>query len=102
MMNSDSKLAASGLTENKLRVARYRSWGKRQGVWDRHVHTAVFKTDDKQGRSPYTAQGTLVSVTWQPGWEGSLGKNDTCRCVAEFLCCPLETITVLLIGYTPI
>ena len=23
----------------------------------------------------YTAQGTLLSVTWQPGWEGSLGEN---------------------------
>ena len=52
MMNADSKLAASGLTENKLRVARYRSWGKRQGVWDRHVHSAVFKTDDKKVGPP--------------------------------------------------
>ena len=22
-----------------------------------------------------TAQGTLLNVTWQPGWEGSLGEN---------------------------
>ena len=30
------------------------------------------------GRSTMTycvAQGTLLTVTWQPGWEGSLGKN---------------------------
>ena len=23
----------------------------------------------------YTAHGTLPSVMWQPGWEGSLGEN---------------------------
>ena len=27
---------------------------------------------------------------------------DTCICVAESLCGPLETITTLLIGYSPI
>ena len=27
---------------------------------------------------------------------------DTCMCMAECLCCPSETITILLIGYTPI
>ena len=27
---------------------------------------------------------------------------DTCRRTAESLCCPLETITILLISYTPI
>ena len=27
---------------------------------------------------------------------------DTCICMAESLCCPPETITALLIGYTPI
>ena len=30
------------------------------------------------------------------------GRVDTCRYTAESLCCPLETITVLLISYTPI
>ena len=37
-------------------------------------------------------------------WMGrSLGENgDTCICMAEPLCCPPETITVLLIGYIPI
>ena len=37
---------------------------------------------------------------WQLGWEGSLGRMDTCICMAESLCCPPETITTLLIGYT--
>ena len=26
---------------------------------------------------------------------------DICVCMAEFLCCPLETITTLVISYTP-
>ena len=38
----------------------------------------------------------------QPRWEGSLkGRMDTCVCMAESLCCPLGTITTLLIGYRP-
>ena len=27
---------------------------------------------------------------------------DICTCMAEFLCCSLETIITLLIGYTPV
>ena len=30
------------------------------------------------------------------------GRMDTCICLAELLCCAPETITTLLIGYTPI
>ena len=37
-------------------------------------------------------------VMWQPGQEGSL---DTCICMAESFFCPSETITILLISYTP-
>ena len=25
------------------------TWGKEQGVWDGHVHTAIFKIDNQQG-----------------------------------------------------
>ena len=32
---------------------------------------------------------------------GFWGRMDTCVCMAESLCCPLETITALLISYTP-
>ena len=32
---------------------------------------------------------------------GFWGRMDTCICMAEFLCCPPETITTLLIGYPP-
>ena len=43
-----------------------------------------------------------------PVWCGSLDgrgfwrRMDICMCMAEFLCCPSETITVLLIDSTPI
>ena len=33
---------------------------------------------------------------------GVWGRMDTCMCMAEFLHCSLETVTTLLIGYTPI
>ena len=33
---------------------------------------------------------------------GVWGRMDTCKFMAESLCCSLETVTTLLIGYTPI
>ena len=38
---------------------------------------------------------------WQPGWEGSLGRMNTCIPMAESLCCLPDTNTVLT-DYTPI
>ena len=50
----------------------------------------------------------LLYSTWslaqchvEPGWEGSLGRMDTCMCMAESLWCASEPITALLISYTP-
>ena len=34
--------------------------------------------------------------------KGAWGRMDTCICMAESLCCPPETITTLLISYTPV
>ena len=34
-------------------------------------------------------------------WMGVWGRMDTRTCMAESLCCPPETITTLLISYTP-
>ena len=48
------------------------------------------------------AQGTLLSVMWQPPWDGVWGRMDSCVCMAESLCYSPETITTLLIGYTSI
>ena len=47
------------------------------------------------------AQGTLLNVMCQPGWEGFGGRMDTCICMAESLHGSPGTITTLLIGYTP-
>jgi len=38
---------------------------------------------------------------WQPGWEGVWGRMDAGIRVAESLPCSPETITALLISYTP-
>ena len=53
--------------ENKLTVAE----GK--GAWDGHVHTVIFKMNNKDPL--YTAHGTLLSVMWQPGWYGGVEEN---------------------------
>jgi len=34
--------------------------------------------------------------------KGTWGRMDTCMCMAESLCCLPETITTLLISYTPV
>ena len=49
------------------------------------------------------AHGTLLSVMWQPGWEGTSGENGyMCVNMAESLHYSPEITTTLLIGYTPI
>ena len=71
-----------------------------QGVWDGHVHTAVFKMDSQQG--PIVEHRELCPMSC-----GSLdgkevrGRMDTCICMTESPYCSPETIT-LLTGYNPI
>ena len=48
----------------------------------------------------YIAQVTLLNIMWQAEWEGSLGENGYVNMYESFCCLP-ETITTLLIGYTP-
>ena len=59
--------------ENELMIASGEMMKGRdsQGVWGQHVHTAVFKMDNKQ--CPTVQHSKLLNVVWQPGWEGSLG-----------------------------
>ena len=64
------------------------------------VPSAVLKTGSRQG--PAAEQRGSFSIPWEPGWDGAGGRRDTCPCIAEALCCSLETITALLTGYTPI
>ena len=68
-----------------------------QGVWDGHVPTAIFKTDNQQGPTvsvPTRAHGTLLSIMWQPGWEGTL--EDIFIRVAGSPCCLPEMITMFV------
>ena len=50
---------------------------------------------------PYS-RGNSAQLTQQPGWEGNLGRVDTCVCRAESLHSSPGTVTTLIIGYTPL
>ena len=52
--------------------------------------------------SYYIAQGTLLSVMWQPEQKESLGENGYMYMYGESLGYSPEIVTALLIGYTPI
>ena len=45
-----------------------------QGVWDGHVHTAIFKMDNQQG-PPVQHRELCSNGMWQPGWKRGLGEN---------------------------
>ena len=47
------------------------------GVWDGHVHTAIFKMDKQQGTtsSQRYSIGNSADTMWQPGWEGNFREN---------------------------
>ena len=55
----------------------------------------------KQGPTAQHRELCSMSCGSLGGW-GVWGRMDTCMCVAESLCCSPETITTLLIDYTPI
>ena len=59
-------------------------------------------THTQPARNYCIAQGALLNAVWRPRWEGRWGRIDTRVSTAESLCCPPETTTALLIGYTPI
>ena len=60
-----------------------------QEVWDRHVHTAIFKMDSQQGP---TVQHMELAQCYLAAWMGrEFGRIDTCICIAEFLPCSPET-----------
>ena len=71
------------------------------GVWDGHVHTAIFKMDNQQG--PTVQHVELCSMLCGSlDGRGVWGRIDTCICMAESFHCSPETITILVINYTPI
>ena len=62
------------------------------GVWDGHVHTAVFRMDNQQG--PTVQLRELCSVLCcSLDKKGLFGRMETCIGMAESLHCPPETIT---------
>ena len=38
------------------------------------------------------AQETLVNALWWPKWEGNPKKRDICLCIADSICCAVETL----------
>ena len=88
--------------EEELRVAGGKDRGRdSQGVWDGQGHTAVFNMENQQG--PAGQHRELCSMSCGSlEARGVWGRRDTCECMPESLCCSPETITTLLISYTPI
>ena len=72
-----------------------------QGLWEGHVHTAVFRMDDQQGPTVQHMELCSMFCASLDG-RGVWGRMDTCICMAESLLCSPETTTALLIGYTPV
>ena len=70
-------------------------------VWDGQVHSAVFKMDNQQESTVEHLEFCLMLRGRLDG-RGSCRETDACVCMAESLRCSLETITTLLIGYTPV
>ena len=69
-----------------------------EGLWEGHIHTAIFKVDIQQGP---IAHGPLFNMCASPDGRGVWGRKDACVCKAESLHCSPETTTTLLTGYTP-
>ena len=68
--------------------------GSKLGVWDWHVHTAVFKTDNQQG--PTVQHRDLYSIFCNNRNGKRIWKRrDTCICITESFCCIPETNTTL-------
>ena len=86
----------------KVIVAREKEWGRNnQGIWNGHVHTATFKMGNQQGSTVQPRELHSVLCGSLDG-RGVWGRMDTCICMAESIYCPLETITTLLISYSPV
>ena len=81
--------AGLGREEKNFSKQRYVYPNKTRGILDRE------KVD-----SPAENIRTGFAF-YQPGWEGSLGRMDTCISMADSLRCSPEVTTTLLISYTP-
>ena len=71
--------------------------GQPGGTW---IHCYI--ENEQSTRTYCTAQGTLLSVMWQPGWERGLGENGhMCIRLSPFAVHRKRSQHCLLIGYTP-
>lgn len=83
--------------KNKLMVASGQNRERdRQEVRDGQAHTAIFKMDNQQG--PTVQHMELCSMVCGSLDRRSLGRMDTCICMAESLRCSPETITTLFVN----
>ena len=87
----------SRLREWNLRLPGGKNAGDSWGVWDGHVHTAIFKMGIQQEATVEHRELCSMLCGSLDG-RGVWGSVDTRVCVAELLCCAPETITTLT-GY---
>ena len=88
--------------ENEFMVARGRGGILIVREFGKVMYTLLYSKRIPSTRTYCIAQGTILDVIWQLGWVGVWGRMDTYTCMAESLHCSPQTITTLLIGYTPI
>ena len=75
---------------DNLMVTRVKGGGRdSQGVWDGHGHTAVFNMENQQGPAGQLRELCSMSHGSLVG-RGVWGRRDTCKHMAEALCCPLK------------
>ena len=68
-----------------------------EGLGNGHVHTAIFKMDNRQGLTVCHMELCSMLCVSLDG-TGVWGAMDTCICMAESLCCLPETITMLFVN----
>ena len=94
-------------TETDSQTSRMSLWLQGEGWWEGIVkefvmgmYTLIYLKWIKIGP---TVQHMELCSMLHGSWDGRgvQGKMDTCMCMAESLCQSSETITTLLIGYTP-
>ena len=81
-----SKAETDSDMENQLMVAREKDWGKRQGVRDRRVCTAVFNVGSQQG--PIVQGAGNSAQCYVAAWMGGLfGREliDVCVWLSPFV-----------------
>ena len=85
-----------GESPGQRSLADYGLWGcKESDMTESLTHT-------QPARNYCIAQGALFNAVGSLDGRGVWGRIDTRVSTAESLCCPPETTTALLIGYTPI